>query len=61
MRPNAKAVRVNTLVFAFALASVELMMAKSTSAQKTPETVRARPSHGTPFAEAAKPENLPGP
>src|ERR1019366_484184 len=60
-RPKAKAVRVNTLVPAMALAKVELMMAKSTRAQKTIDTELARPSHGTPFADAANPVNLLGP
>ena len=48
-RPNAKAVRVNTLAPAFALAIVELMIAKRTRIQKMVPRPFARPSHGAPL------------
>src|SRR5438876_10146929 len=61
MRPIAYHVRVVALAAALELAMAELAMARKTSTQPAPQTLRARKSHGLPPPTPAKPPNLDGP
>lgn len=60
MRPRAKAVRVDTLAHALALATVELTTARKSSTQNSPNEARATPSHDAAPA-VPNPANRSGP
>src|SRR6266516_2346232 len=61
IRPIANQVRVVALEPALELATAEFTIARNTTTQPTPQTVRASPSHGLPPPDAAKPAILSGP
>src|ERR1700736_5484432 len=61
IRPMAYQVLVVAFAAAFELAMAEFAMARKTTTQPTPHTLRARASQGFPPPKPAKSPNLPGP